>query len=204
MSRIITTLTEYRNPFSILTKGTLIMRDLDLLIAASQVTEVSTAFSVGTVDEKVWNASEPGTPHPRKRLEAVRKLNAEGIPCGVMIAPVLPGISDSPEQLRAVIEAAIDAGATHVSPILLHLRPYVKDVYMQWLGDNYPDLVDRYQTMYRRGAYASVADRNELSEKVREVLDSVPGPKLPKARNRRRPRPPTEPIPRPREQLSLL
>jgi DNA repair photolyase len=204
MSRIITTLTEYRNPFSILTKGTLIMRDLDLLIAASQVTEVSTAFSVGTVDEKVWNASEPGTPHPRKRLEAVRKLNAEGIPCGVMIAPVLPGISDSPEQLRAVIEAAIDAGATHVSPILLHLRPYVKDVYMQWLGDNYPDLVDRYQTMYRRGAYASVAARNELSEKVREVLDSVPGPKLPKGRNRRRPRPPAQPSPRPREQLSLL
>jgi DNA repair photolyase len=120
-----------------------------------------------------------------------------------MIAPVLPGISDSPEQLRAVIEAAIDAGATHVSPILLHLRPYVKDVYMQWLGDNYPDLVDRYQTMYRRGAYASVAARNELSEKVREVLDSVPGPKRPKGRNRR-PRPPTEPIPRPREQLSLL
>ncbi|HEX3328168.1 MAG TPA: Rv2578c family radical SAM protein [Actinomycetota bacterium] len=201
MSRIITTLTEYRNPFSILTKGTLILRDLDLLTAAAEVTDVSTAFSVGTVDEKVWNSSEPGTPHPRKRLEAVRKLNGAGIPCGVMIAPVLPGISDSPEQLRAVIEAAIDAGATHVSPILLHLRPYVKDVYMEWLRANYPDLVVRYEAMYRRGAYASVADRNELSEKVRVVLDSAPA--RPTGRNRPRSRPPAEPRP-PREQLTLL
>jgi DNA repair photolyase len=204
MSRIITTLTEYRNPFSILTKGTLILRDLDLLVAASEVTDVSTAFSVGTVDEKVWNGSEPGTPHPRKRLEAVRKLNDAGIPCGVMIAPVLPGISDSPEQLRAVIEAAIDAGATHVSPILLHLRPYVKDVYMEWLRDNYPDLVVRYETMYKKGAYASVAARNELSETVREVLDSVPAAKVPAGKNRSRPRPPSEPRPRPKEQLTLL
>jgi DNA repair photolyase len=201
MSRIISVLTEYRNPFSILTKGTLILRDLDALIAASSVTDVSTAFSVGTVDERVWNLSEPGTPHPRKRLEAVRKLNEAGIPCGVMIAPVLPGISDSPEQLRAVVEAAIEAGATHVSPILLHLRPYVKDVYMRWLGENYPDLVDRYQEMYQRGAYASVAARHELSEKVDDVLSSVPHPRLPRGRNRKKPLP--EPLPK-REQLSLL
>jgi DNA repair photolyase len=202
MSRIITTLTEYRNPFSILTKGTLILRDLDLLTAAAEVTDVSTAFSVGTVDETVWNGSEPGTPHPRKRLEAVRKLNAAGIPCGVMIAPVLPGISDSPEQLRAVIEAALDAGATHVSPILLHLRPYVKDVYMEWLGANYPDLVPRYQSMYRTGAYASVAARNELSEKVREVLDAVPA--RPAGRHRSRSRQTAEPRAPQREQLTLL
>ncbi|MEA2509659.1 MAG: hypothetical protein QOG21_1741 [Actinomycetota bacterium] len=206
MSRIIGTLTEYRNPFSILTKGTLILRDLDLLIEASQVTDVSTAFSVGTVDEKVWDASEPGTPHPRKRLEAVRKLNAAGIPCGVMIAPVLPGLSDSPQQLRDVIEAAIDAGATHVSPILLHLRPNVKEVYMEWLGTAYPDLVVRYEAMYKRGAYASVATRNELSEKVKDVLDSIPTPKPPSGRNRKKPavEPPTPSLPRKREQLTLL
>jgi DNA repair photolyase len=205
MSRIISTLTEYRNPFSILTKGTLILRDLDLLVAASSVTDVSTAFSVGTLDERVWNRSEPGTPHPRKRLDAVRRLNEAGIPCGVMIAPVLPGISDSPEQLREVIEAAIDAGATHVSPILLHLRPYVKDVYMDWLGQNYPDLVERYETMYRKGAYASVAARHELSEKVGEVLASIPEGDLPAGRNRRKPtsRPP-ESFSLKREQLTLL
>jgi DNA repair photolyase len=202
MSRIISTLTEYRNPFSILTKGTLILRDLDLLVQAAEVTDVSTAFSIGTVDEQVWNASEPGTPHPRKRLEAVAKLNAAGIPCGVMIAPVLPGISDSPEQLRSVIEAAIDAGATHVSPILLHLRPYVKDVYMEWLSATYPDLVPRYQSMYRKGAYASVAARNDLSEKVKDVLGSLPAASIPTGRNRKRPD--KETLLMKREQLSLL
>ncbi|MDP9227297.1 MAG: Rv2578c family radical SAM protein, partial [Actinomycetota bacterium] len=189
MPRIISTLTESRNPFSILTKGTLILRDLDLLVAASEVTDVSTAFSVGTVDEKVWAGSEPGTPHPRKRLDAVRKLNEAGIPCGVMIAPVLPGISDSPDQLREVVEAAMAAGATHVSPILLHLRPYVKDVYMEWLGQNYPDLVERYESMYRKGAYAPAAARNELSERVREVLDDSPVADRPRGRHRRRPHP---------------
>ena len=202
MSRIISTLTEYRNPFSILTKGTLILRDLDLLLQAAEVTDVSTAFSVGTVDEQVWNASEPGTPHPRKRLEAVAKLNAARIPCGVMIAPVLPGISDSPEHLRSVIEAAIDAGATHVSPILLHLRPYVKDVYMEWLSATYPDLVPRYQSMYRKGAYASVAARNDLSEKVKDVLGSLPAASIPTGRNRKRPD--KETLLMKREQLSLL
>jgi DNA repair photolyase len=205
MPGIVSMLTEYRNPFSILTKGTLILRDLDLLVAASEVTDVSTAFSVGTIDEEVWSSSEPGTPHPRKRLEAVRKLNEAGIPCGVMIAPVLPGISDSPEQLRAVIEAAIAAGATHVSPILLHLRPHVKDVYMEWLTENYPDLVGRYQEMYRKGAYASVAARAELSEKVKDVMSSLPDSALPTGRNRKNPASkPKEPLLLKREQLTLL
>ncbi|MDQ3955943.1 MAG: radical SAM protein, partial [Actinomycetota bacterium] len=101
MPEIIKTLTEYRNPFSILTKGTLILRDLELLLAAANVTEVSTALSIGTLDEDAWRSSEPGTPHPRKRMEAVRKLNDAGIPCGVMVAPVLPGISDRRDQLEA-------------------------------------------------------------------------------------------------------
>src|SRR5688572_4702701 len=103
MRGIIQTLTEYRNPFSILTKGTLILRDLDLLFEAAQVTDVSAALSIPTLDENVWRSSEPGTPHPGKRLEAVERLNEAGIPCGVMIAPVLPGISDSDEQVRAVV-----------------------------------------------------------------------------------------------------
>ena len=131
MPRIIGTFTEYRNPFSILTKGTLILRDLDLLVEARQHMDVTTAFSIGTLDEDVWRKSEPGTPHPRKRVEAVKKLNEAGIPCGVLVAPILPGISDGKEQLRAVIEAVVDAGATHVHPILLHLRPIVRDVYME-------------------------------------------------------------------------
>jgi DNA repair photolyase len=186
--RLIETFTEFRNPFSILTKGTLILRDLPLLEAAAEVTDVSTALSIPTLDEGVWRRSEPGTPHPRKRLEAVAKLNAAGIPCGVMIAPILPGISDRPEQIREVVEAAIDAGATHVSPILLHLRPVVKDVYMQWLGENYPDLVPRYKAMYARSAYGLKADREELSARVRAFAAKRGGPR---GRPRPRHRPPS-------------
>lgn len=175
MPRIIEVLTEYRNPFSILTKGTLILRDLELLVAAAEATDVSTAFSIATLDEDAWRKSEPGTPHPRKRLEAVKKLNEAGVPCGVLVAPILPGITDRPEQLREVVEAAIDAGATHVSPILLHLRPKVKEVYMEWLGTEYPDLVPRYEQMYRKSAYASGRDKDELSKTVRDLIAGAGG-----------------------------
>src|SRR5919201_2436515 len=94
MPGIIGALTDYRNPFSILTKGTLILRDLDLLVDAGQVTDVGTALSIGTLDEESWRRSEPGTPHPRNRIEALAALNDAGIPCGVMVAPILPGITD--------------------------------------------------------------------------------------------------------------
>jgi DNA repair photolyase len=174
MSRVIATLTDFRNPFSILTKGTLILRDLELLMGAAEVTPVSTAFSVATLDEDAWRRSEPGTPHPRKRLEAVAKLNDAGIPCGVMLAPILPGITDDPAKMRDVIAAALDAGATHVSPILLHLRPGVKEVYLEWLEDNYPDLVPRYTSMYRAKAYASKTDQSAVSNAVKEIIRSLP------------------------------
>jgi DNA repair photolyase len=173
---IIETLTEFRNPFSILTKGTLITRDIELLQQAAAVTDVSTAFSIGTLDEEAWAKSEPGTPHPRKRMEVVRRLNEAGIPCGVMLAPILPGISDRPEQIREVIEAAFDAGATHVSPILLHLRPGVKEEYMGWLEQNYPDLVARYMSMYDRRSYAREHDRKALSEMVDTIKKETPRP----------------------------
>ncbi|MCA1830807.1 MAG: radical SAM protein, partial [Actinobacteria bacterium] len=98
-----------------------------------------------------------------------------GVPCGVMIAPILPGINDRPEQLRQVVEAAIDAGATHVSPILLHLRPVVREHYMEWLGENYPDLVPRYEAMYARGSYAPSKDRNELGRAVGKIVRAKGG-----------------------------
>jgi DNA repair photolyase len=206
MSRIISTLTDFRNPFSILTKGTLILRDLDLLTEAAEVTDVSTAFSVGTLDEDAWRRSEPGTPHPRKRLEAVAKLNDAGIPCGVMLAPILPGITDDPQKMRDVITAAFDAGATHVSPILLHLRPGVKEVYMAWLEENYRDLVPRYKSMYDGKAYAAKSEQAALANQVKEIIGSVPAskrkrPSRPRstwrtvARNQR---------PQPPEQMTLM
>jgi len=123
MRGIIEALVDNRNPFSILTKGTLILRDVDLLQRAAEVTMVSAAFSIGTLDDTVWRETEPGTPHPRARIEAIRTLTEAGIPTGVLMAPIRPGTSDRPEQLREVVGAAIDAGATHVSPRLLHLRP---------------------------------------------------------------------------------
>jgi len=200
MPKIISTLTEFRNPFSILTKGTLILRDLELLEEAASVMEVSTAFSIGTLDEDVWRKSERGTPHPRKRVEAVAKLNAAGIPCGVLIAPILPGISDGEKQLREVITACIDAGATHVSPILLHLRPKVREVYMEWLQETYPDLVARYEEMYPK-AYAPSKDRTELASRARAII--AEHPRKPAYVRKRRPRPKLEPT-KPAEQLSLL
>jgi DNA repair photolyase len=166
MRGIIEALIDYRNPFSILTKGTLILRDLDLLTAAAKITDVSTAFSIGTLDEDAWHNSEPGTPHPARRIEAVGALNDAGIPCGVMLAPILPGITDDPKQLRRVIDAAIGAGATHISPILLHLRPVVRDEYMLWLKEHYPELVDRYNEMYARSAYGPKEDRSTLGKTV--------------------------------------
>jgi DNA repair photolyase len=183
MRGIVETLTEYRNPFSILTKGILILRDLDLLVTASRVTDVGAAFSVGTLDEDAWRRSEPGTPHPRKRMEAVRKLNDAGIPTGVMVAPVLPGITDGVDQLKSVVEAAVKAGATHVSPIFLHLRPKVKEVYMQWLRSEYPDLVSSYEAMYGRNAYASQGQRDALSNQVSALVGESGGLAPPKKRN---------------------
>jgi DNA repair photolyase len=130
MRGIIEALRDARNPFSILTKGTLILRDLDLLLEAAEHAEVSAAFSIGTLDDRVWRETEPGTPSPKARVDALRQLVEAGIPTGVLIAPILPGISDAPEQLRAVLEAVLDAGASYASPIMLHLRPGVREEFM--------------------------------------------------------------------------
>ncbi|MGH2786257.1 MAG: radical SAM protein, partial [Actinomycetota bacterium] len=166
MPRIIEAMIAYRNPFSILTRGVLMLRDLDLLVAASKVTEVSTAFSIPTLDEKAWRETEPGSPNPLARMDAVAALNDAGVPCGVMVAPLLPGLTDDPDGIRAVVDAAVAAGATHVSPILLHLRPGVREEFMRWLAEAHPDLVTRYEAMYRVSAYNSLENRKEASRKV--------------------------------------
>jgi DNA repair photolyase len=175
MRGIVRALIDYRNSFSILTKGTLILRDLDLLVEAASVTPVSTALSIGTVDEEAWRLSEPGTPHPRRRLEVVARLNEAGIPCGVMVAPILPGITDRPEQLRDVVESAIAAGATHVSPILLHLRPGVKEEYLAWLEEHFPDLLPRYRSMYAGRAYAAKDDQRAATSAVSDLVARAGG-----------------------------
>jgi DNA repair photolyase len=153
---IVEVLGEARNEFSILTKSPMIVRDLDVLAAAAEWTHVRCNLSIGTVDEDVWRASEPGTPPPRQRLDAVRRLNEAGIPCGVLVAPILPGISDDPDRIEATVEAVLAAGAVSVTPILLHLRPGVREVFMPWLARYRPDLVKRYGMLYS-SSYASAA-----------------------------------------------
>jgi DNA repair photolyase len=176
MRGILEALVDHRNPFSILTKGTLILRDVDLLQRAAEVAPVSAAFSIGTLDEAVWRETEPGTPHPKARVDAIRILTEAGIPTGVLMAPVLPGLSDRPEQLRAVVEACLDAGATHVSPILLHLRPGVREEFLPWLEEHHPDLVPRYLEMYRH-PYGPKMDRDALGRTVASFVSEAGGPK---------------------------
>ena len=168
---IVEVLAERANPFSILTKSPLVLRDLELLTEAARSTSVFVDFSIGTLDEAVWKASEPGTPHPRKRMEAVAKLNAAGIPSGVLMGPVLPGLSDSPEQIEEVVMAAVDAGARYVSPILLHLRKGVREQYLGWLAEARPDLIGLHQRMYRVPGYAKQSQREALSSLVRDLVE---------------------------------
>jgi DNA repair photolyase len=173
---IIEVLGEARNPFSILTKGTLVLRDLDRLVEAARRTHVELCFSIGTLDEDVWRATEPGTPHPRKRVEAVARLNEAGIPCGVLVAPILPGLSDGREQLDDVVRACVDAGAPSISPVLLHLRPGVKEHYLGWLADAHPELLERHQRLYP-GSYAPGRERDRVTQLVRDLVTQHRGAK---------------------------
>ncbi len=163
---VLRVLTEARNPFSILTKSTLILRDLALLVDASRRTQVGVNLSIGTLDERVWKLTEPGTPPPRRRLEAVRRLNDAGISCGVLIAPILPGLSDRPDQIEEVVAACVDAGAVTISSVALHLRPGVREYYIDWLAAARPDLVEGYRRRYRR-AYLPAEDQRALNAQVR-------------------------------------
>ena len=164
---IVETLSAVRNPFSILTKSTLILRDAALLAAACERTGVMVSFSVGTLDRSVWSLTEPGTPPPDRRIEALRRLTAMGIPCGVLVAPVLPGLSDSESQLTEVVEACADAGAVSVSGVALHLRGAVRGHYLDWLQGERPDLVRLHRERFRRGAYQEDAERERVEGIVR-------------------------------------
>jgi DNA repair photolyase len=168
MPRILGALTSAANPFSILTKGSLILRDLPLLQRAAAVTEVSTGVSVGFVDPALWRGIEPGAPSPRTRLEVCRALNDAGIRCGVLMAPILPGLTDAPEQLKRTVQAIAAAGARYVSPIVLHLRPGAREWFMSWLEATHPDKVALYRTMYARSSYAPKAYQTAVCAQVRE------------------------------------
>jgi DNA repair photolyase len=155
------------NPCSVLTKSPLLLRDLPLLLQIARRTTIGACLSIPTLDERAWRATEPHTPNPRARLEAVAELNRAGIPTGVLIAPLMPGINDASHQVEPLLAGAIDAGATSIGGMALHLRGEVKDVFMDWLRVQRPDLVERYEELYRRGAYASREERERLAALVR-------------------------------------
>ena len=171
MRGIIAALRDAANPFSILTKGTLILRDLDLLLSAAEVTDVGLNVSAGFTDKPLWRAIEPGTPAPERRLEACAALNDAGLRCGVLMGPIVPYLSDSPAQLAAAVGQAAAAGAAHVTPIVLHLRPGAREWFLGWLREAHPGLVPRYAELYGRGAYARKDYQARISAQVRDLAD---------------------------------
>jgi DNA repair photolyase len=169
MPGIIAALRDRANPFSILTKGTLILRDLDLLAQAAEVAEVGVSVSVGFVDQELWRTVEPGTPAPQRRLDVVRALGERGLGCGVLMAPVIPFLGDHPDQLRATVRAVAAAGATSVTPLVLHLRPGAREWFLTWLGRHHPHLVRRYERLYASGAYAPTWYQRRITRQVHEL-----------------------------------
>src|ERR671918_783980 len=185
---------EAANPFSIITRGPMIVRDLDVLVAAAERASVSITFSIPTLDEEVWRKTEPSTAHPRQRLRALERLVSAGIKVGVGMAPILPGISDRPEQLADVVRAAREAGATGVWANMLFLRPGTREHFLERLAEDWPELVPLYEELYAGRAYLPAAQVEPVRAQVAELAR-----KFEIADRRVRP---VEPEPRP-EQLAL-
>ena len=176
-------------PSSVLTKSPLLLRDIELFKQIHELAGFAANLSIPTLDEKAWRASEPHTPHPRKRIEAVAELNRAGIPTGVLIAPLMPGINDSPEQVEKILELCAEAGATNIGGIGLHLRGEVRGIFMEWLRSYRPDLVPRYEELYARGAYVGKAERERISGLLRRGPGRRSVPVLRTRRASRRPDP---------------
>jgi DNA repair photolyase len=151
---VLQALTEHGNPFSVLTKSPLVTRDLDVITQAARTVDVSVNFSIGTLDERVWRLTEPGAPHPRRRIEAMARLADAGIRTGALMAPILPGLSDRPQQLRDVVSAIGSAGGRLLGIGPLHLRPGVREHFLAWLAGADPALHADYQRRYATADHA--------------------------------------------------
>src|SRR3954464_9643440 len=170
MPGVIDALAGSGTPFSILTKGTLARRDIPLLRAAAQDVPLGLGVSMAIWDDDLHASLEPGVPTPRARLELVRSLTEAGLPCGVFLAPVLPGLTDDEESLDAAIGAIARAGASGVTVLALHLRPGAREWFLAWLAREHPELVPRYQQLYRRGAYVPAEYKDWLSRRVAPIV----------------------------------
>ncbi len=166
--RCLEVLRDYRTPVGLVTKGTMVVRDVDVLVALAQRAETTVAFSVPTVDEEVWRKTEPGTPSPRQRLRALKRLVNAGIEAGVGMAPVLPGLSDAPQQLEATVAAAAEAGACFLWANVVYLKPGTKQHFFRFLERDYPHLVPRYTQMFT-GAYAPATVKALVQETVGDL-----------------------------------
>jgi DNA repair photolyase len=161
-------LAESRNPFAIITRGPMIVRDIDVLVEASRRAGVHVTFSVPTLDDAIWRATEPGTAHPRQRLRALTRLVDAGVDAGIGMAPILPGLSDRPDLLADVVRAARDAGATGIWTNVLYLRPGTREHFLENLARDWPELLPRYERLYRGRAYLG---KGEIEPIRREVAD---------------------------------
>jgi DNA repair photolyase len=162
---VVGALADFGNPLSLLTKSTLVLRDLDELRRLDQAAGVTVSMSVGTLDEAVRRVVEPGTPPGRKRLEVLARFADAGIRTGVLVAPILPGLTDDDEHLDEVLAGCAAAGVSWASPIVLHVRPSIREHFMPWLRGSYPWLYPRYVELYASRAYAPAAYAKEVSER---------------------------------------
>ena len=180
---------DFSNPASMITRGPMIVRDVDVLTQLAKRADVHITFSIPTLDDEVWRKTEPGTAHPRQRLRALQKLVEAGIDVGVGMAPILPGLSDRPDQLEAVIKAARAAGATGLWAGMLHLKDGTREHFMAVLGRHWPEMVPRYEKAYHDRAYlppvlgektlqtvASLRSRHGVSDRRRVILRPPPEP----------------------------
>jgi DNA repair photolyase len=154
---------DFRNPCSVLTKSPLLLRDLDLFKELCERTEFVANLSIPTLEERAWRATEPHTPHPRTRIEAVAELTRHGIPTGVLIAPLMPGINDHPGQVEELLGRLGEAGAQSIGGFGLHLRGEVRAIWFDWLRQFRPDLVPRYEELYASGAYLPAKEAGRLA-----------------------------------------
>jgi DNA repair photolyase len=157
------------NPFSIITRGPLIVRDVDVLVEAARRADASVTFSVPTLDDEIWRRTEPGTAHPRQRLRALKTLVDAGIRASVGMAPILPGISDKPELLEQVVREAREAGACGVWANLLHLRPGTREHFLDCLAEDYPEQLPAYERLYARRAYLKADETKPVRALVAEL-----------------------------------
>jgi len=170
MPGVVDALASSGTPLSVLTKGTLLRRDLPVLAEAARQVPVGLGVSLAIHDVPLHESLEPGTPSPRARLDVVRAARDAGLPCGVFLAPVLPWLTDSVEHLDAAFARLAEAGATGVTVVPLHLRPGAREWFLGWLGRERPHLVDRYRTLYGRGAYVPRDYRLWLGARVGPLL----------------------------------